>query len=296
MALNKESINHIIQEAFYDSQKNHFSVLGLSQEPMWEPPIIGYADGSDDLFQFFREDIGDFYWTPAEAFRKKVSMNLEIDSVKNEDLTVISLGFSQTKVTKKDQQKAEGIPSLRWFVTRGEWEAFIADLCSRMEKKLESAGIPTVAIDLISDFKRENSERYGLASNWSHRHTAYAAGLGTFGLSEGLITRQGKAMRFTSLLVETRLPADERPYKSHQQWCSFYANGTCGECMKRCPVNAITNEGHDKELCSAYLERLKKVLGPDLVTQSHYVSGCGLCQSRIPCQDGIPADLINSSV
>ena len=70
MTMRKESINKIIQDAFRESRKNHFSALGFPQEPMWEPPIIGYAAGSDKLFQFFKEDVGEFYWTPAEASRK----------------------------------------------------------------------------------------------------------------------------------------------------------------------------------------------------------------------------------
>jgi hypothetical protein len=33
------------------------------------------------------------------------------------------------------------------------------------------------------------------ASSWSERHAAHAAGLGTFGLCDGLITAKGKAMQ-----------------------------------------------------------------------------------------------------
>ena len=291
MSLTKEIICQIIQEAYNDSPLNHFRQIGLPEEPMWQPPIIGCAAGSDELFRFFQKDIGHFYWSPAEAFAKKYSGSVTGSPIREEYLTVVSVGFAQTDATKKVQAEAEGMPSLRWFVTRGEWEAFMTDFCTRTEAGLEAVGIRASAVDLIPDFKRMISPQYGMASTWSHRHTAYAAGLGTFGLSEGLITRRGKAMRFTSLILEARLPADERHYHTHQAWCSFYANGSCGDCMKRCPVNAITPEGHDKERCSAYLERLKKEIGPDLLTRSHYVAGCGLCQSRIPCQDGVPADI-----
>ena len=38
------------------------------------------------------------------------------------------------------------------------------------------------------------SEKYAYASTWSERHAAYAAGLGTFGLSDGLITAAGQGM------------------------------------------------------------------------------------------------------
>jgi epoxyqueuosine reductase len=293
MSLTKKTIDRIIQEAYNDSPLNHFQKIGLPEEPMWQPPVIGCAAGSDDLFRFFQKDIGHFYWSPAEAFAKKHRVSASGDPIEDKDLTVVSIGFAQTDATKKVQGEAEGMPSLRWFVTRGEWEAFVTDFCIRAVSGLEASGARAAAIDLMPDFSRMISPQYGFASNWSHRHTAYAAGLGTFGLSEGLITRSGKAMRFTSLILEAELPADERSYHTHQAWCSFYANGSCGDCMKRCPVNAITPEGHDKERCSAYLERLKKDIGPELVTRSHYVAGCGLCQSRIPCQDGVPGDIMD---
>ncbi len=288
MHIVQEIMNRMIQEVFNTSDLNTFERLGLSEEPMWQKPVIGYAAGNDDLFGFYRQDIGDFYWLPTDAFSQIFPGD---QHVSDEDLTVVSIGFAQTKATKNDQASARDLPADRWLVTRGEWEAFSCDFCSRVVSRLEAEGIRVAAIDLIPDFRRETSEKYGLASNWSHRHTAYAAGLGTFGLSDGLITRQGKAMRFTSLVVEGSLPVEARPYRSHQAWCSFYAKGTCGACMQRCPVNAITPEGHDKDLCAAYLGRIKNELGPDLLTKSHYVAGCGLCQSRIPCQDRIPHDI-----
>ncbi|SMP38629.1 hypothetical protein [Anoxynatronum buryatiense] len=287
--MTKTLINQIIQRVYETSQLNFFKSLQLPLEPMWQPPITGYAAGNDPLFGFLRDDIGDFYWLPSEVYDKS-NPSQELQS-HDETLTVVSIGFSQTAATKKDQAGVREIPCDKWLVTRGEWEAFIKDFCRRLVVALSDEGIEAVAVDLLPSLQRENSIRYGFASNWSHRHTAFVAGLGTFGLSEGLITRQGKAMRFTSLVVKATLPADERKYRNHQEWCAFHANGTCGACMYRCPVNAITPAGHDKNRCSDYLNRLKKELGPSLLTQSHYISGCGLCQTKVPCQDGIPAGL-----
>ena len=38
-----------------------------------------------------------------------------------------------------------------------------------------------------------------MASTWSERHVAYVSGLGTFGLSGGLITAKGQAVRLGSV-------------------------------------------------------------------------------------------------
>lgn len=285
--MTKTFINQMIQQVYETSQLKFFQALNLPEEIMWQPPMIGYAAGDDPLFTFLREDIGDFYWLPSDVYKKsQPSQELPLQE---EALTVVSIGFSQTAATKKEQMAVKEIPCDRWLVTRGEWEAFINDFCRRLVVSLADGGVQAAAVDLLPELKRQDSRRYGLASNWSHRHTAYVAGLGTFGLSEGLITRQGKAMRFTSLVVRGTLAADERKYAGYQDWCAYYARGTCGVCMQRCPANAITPEGHNKQWCSDYLNRLKKELGPSLLTQSHYVAGCGLCQTKVPCQDGIPA-------
>lgn len=291
MEITKETIRNMIIETSNKSELNNFKVIGFPNEPMWNSPIVGFAAGDDNYFKFLKEDIGSFYWSPSEAFRLKYK-NIP---VKDEDLTVVSFGFSQTEATKKVQKQAKEMPSLRWFVSRGEWEVFIYDLCKNILNQLEMNGLRAVAIDLLPEWSRMISEKHGIASKWSHRHTAFIAGLGTFGLSDGLITKQGKAMRFCTIIIETKLPSDQRPYNRYNEWCQFYFDGSCGACIARCPVNAITNKGHDKEKCSEFLQLIKNEKGPDIVTKSHYISGCGLCQSKVPCQDGIPAKLCSDN-
>jgi hypothetical protein len=44
---------------------------------------------------------------------------------------------------------------------------------------------------------------------------AYAAGLGTFGLCDGLITARGKAMRTGSVVARLEIDASPRPYDDH---------------------------------------------------------------------------------
>jgi epoxyqueuosine reductase len=137
----------------------------------------------------------------------------------------------------------------------------------------------------------QESPKYGLASNWSQRHVAYIAGLGTFGLCEGLITRQGKAVRFTSLILETRLPADIRPYADYQDWCLYFAKGSCPSCIKACPAGAIDENGHHKELCIEYITDFKNSYRDSGPINADGPFGCGLCQGKVPCQSGVPKGL-----
>ncbi|MEL7656340.1 MAG: 4Fe-4S double cluster binding domain-containing protein, partial [Bacillota bacterium] len=171
---------------------------------------------------------------------------------------------------------------------RGEWEPLMKEFSGKLVDKLESMGIRSVSIDLLSEFSTVKSETLGLASKWSHRHSAYLAGLGTFGLSEGLITEKGKAVRITSLIIEAPLTPTIRPYSTYNEWCLYYRNGNCGACMKRCPVHAITKEGHDKDVCESYEEVFAEKYWPEDIGRGDYILGCGLCQSGIPCQNKKP--------
>ncbi len=280
----KEDIIQLIEESVVHSPHNTFEAMGRKDLPMWDRPIVGFAKGDDPYFSYYKETIGDFYWLPSEVY----SLKYKNEPVENDQLTVISIGFPQTQATKDEQKKAVSMPCFRWLYTRGEWEKMILKITEEIVAKLEADGIKAVSLDSIREFSRHTSKNFGIASNWSHRHTAFIAGLGTFGLSDGLITEKGKAMRFTTIIVKQQLEPTKRGYSDYHEYCKFFRDGSCGACIARCPVNAITKEGHDKDLCSAYLQRIKNEIGPDFVRNSDYISGCGLCQSKVPCQDRIP--------
>jgi len=162
------------------------------------------------------------------------------------------------------------------------------EICSSIVKDLEEGGLQAVAIDLLPELCWKISDKYGMAAKWSHRHAAHAAGLGTFGLSDGLITKNGKAMRCTTFLVRAQIDPDKRDYEKYNEWCQFYNDGTCGVCIARCPAGAITEKGHDKQKCSDYEDGIKAKLIKEGKMNPKYIGSCGLCQCNVPCQDGIP--------
>lgn len=252
-------------------------------EPSWGEPEIAYACGDDPLFTRLKADIGPFYWTPAEAFH----LAYPDVTVEPSALSVICYILPQTAATRRDQRTATEVPAERWARSRFHGEEFNCSLRLHLADTLTQAGSPAVAPERLAGFDYRQSERFGLASNWSERHTAWIAGLGTFGLSDGLITKVGKAVRFGSVIVKMALEASPRTYAGHQDWCLWHAQGTCGACMQRCPVDAITAEGHDKQKCFAYI---RNVTTP--YVREHYGTGatpCGLCQVKIPCEARVPA-------
>ena len=129
-------------------------------------------------------------------------------------------------------------------------------------------------------WKRERNER-GPLSNWSERHTAYVAGLGTFSLSDGFISERGIAHRCGSVVTDLALPRTSREGNNPYSNCLYYATGGCKICISRCPAGAISANGHDKIKCEKYQYE-------DIVyVRKEYdvgVAGCGLCQTSVPCE------------
>jgi epoxyqueuosine reductase QueG len=251
------------------------------KEPAWDEPIVGFSNGADPLYDFYKRDIGSFYVKPAE-FMKHAYPQIDFRA---DALTVISWILPQTAPTKRDHRKETTWPSERWARSRVFGEEVNDKLRRHLVKALVEKGIQAVAPMQSPLWRRETSKKYGFASTWSERHTAYVAGLGTFGLSDGLITPKGKAHRAGSVIANIVIPPTPRPYGDHNAYCLFHAMGTCGECIKKCPVGAITKEGHDKEKCRAYVN------GTHVYVETHYGFkgyGCGLCQVGVPCESRIP--------
>src|SRR5665648_173152 len=283
--MDKKELNDLILNTFNGLEDNNFATLGMPDKPMWDTPLIGVAAGDDKYFDFLKEHIGAFHWSPIDAFQLKY---IDVSKNTSANLRVVSIAFPQTMETKETQIAETRCPSRNWIVSRGEWEPLLKTFSGRLVTALEAKGIRAVSIDLQPEFSVIKTGPLGLASTWSHRHYAYAAGLGTFGLSDGFITEKGKAVRFTSLIIDAPLEITERQYTGPYDWCLFYKNGSCGKCINRCPVQAISFEGHDKNSCLAYEDYFAEHYWPAGLDRKDYITGCGLCQVGIPCQNERP--------
>ena len=267
-----------IEQALQDMAANRMPGPGIDQELIWTSPLIGFASGDDELFRFFKKTIGDFYFLPHEAFA------LKYPGPVTRPLTVMSLAFPHTAETLRAQQGSTRFPSGRWRYSRQFWPEFAAEMSLRITNWLSEQGIRSVDPEQLPEWSWQTSSAYGHASNWSQRHTAYAAGLGTFGLCDGLITVKGKAVRFLSFILETDLAPTGREYSSRRQWCLQDQDGSCGQCRARCPAQAISAAGHDKLRCAAYCQSINEVLKPG----QGRTAGCGLCQAGVPCESRRP--------
>jgi epoxyqueuosine reductase len=273
-------IEEIIRDFIDHSSENTLKNKG--NDRAFETPLVGFSQGDDPLYEAYKDHVGPFYLTPWEIF----SVTLRLFDVRPEELTVISWILPQSKQTKADNRKEKFYPSERWARARIFGEEVNEKLRKHVVACLGEKGYQAVAPSLTPQFSMRISPKYGFASTWSERHAAYAAGLGTFGLCDGLITPVGKAMRTGSVVARIQIPSTPRPYTDHHEYCLFFTDGICKKCISRCPVGAITEAGKDKPTCFRHLFPVTK----DYVTSTYKFEGygCGLCQTGVPCESKIP--------
>jgi len=257
---------------------------------IFDEPLVKFADGNDPIFAEYKTIIAPTHLTPhealAEALRKKPE---DMPS----RLSVISWILPITEKTRKSSRSETLIPSRLWSHTRWYGEKFNDAMRQHMVEVLSDMGYMAVA-PVVQPYFRMGSNEKGYYSNWSERHIAYAVGHGTFSLSDGFITESGIAHRCGSVVTDLALPASPRTAETPFSNCLFYFDGSCKNCVKRCPAGAITEEGHDKQKCREYLGKIgySPAALKDGYDIDNSVAGCGLCQVKVPCEYGVPAKIL----
>ncbi len=248
----------------------------------FDQPLVQFANGDDPIFSDYKDIIDSSHLTPREALAMACGENPEHPPAR---LSVISWILPITSKTRESNRPQKDIPSRPWSYTRWYGEKFNEALREQVVEVITERGHLVTAPLLQPYFKTMDNEA-GPFSNWSERHIAYAAGLGTFSLSDGFITEIGIAHRCGSVVTDMPLPVSPRTAKNPYSNCLFYVNKKCRACIPRCPAGAITEQGHDKVKCRSYM---KDDIGYLKQEYDVKVFGCGLCQTKIPCEFRNPA-------
>lgn len=259
--------------------ESEFNRRGETGDFWFDEPMVGFASARDPIFQDYKTIIGDFHLTPLEIFEKGTAGPLT-------EGTVICWILPVALSTRETNRVERRWPSLEWARTRTHGEEFNDRLREHVVGILEKRGYRAVAPVLTSHFQPIHDARVGPASTWSERHAAYAAGLGTFSLSDGLITERGIAHRCGSVVTNLVPGPNTFRKKNPRANCLHFHDGSCGACIGRCPAGAIGVSGHDKQKCKEYLYGV--IPAETAGRYDVHVLGCGLCQTDVPCEGRNP--------
>lgn len=240
---------------------------------LFDAPIFAVGDPADPLFAALRQPqaVGPHLLLPEQWLPGCRS--------------VVSFFLPFSDAVKKTSAPREAEPTPSWLHGRVEGQAFVLEVCREIRRQLEAEGEQAVipaedprfwSVDKPGTSPTAPDPSFGYTSCWSERHVAYVCGLGTFGLSKGLITEKGICGRFGSLVTTALLPRTVRAYQRLYDYCI-----RCGACARNCPAGAISLETGKAHLpCREYQAGVLERHAPYF--------GCGKCQVGVPCMSGIP--------
>jgi epoxyqueuosine reductase len=237
---------------------------------IWEEPVVGVAAANDSMFDTLKQSqvVGPThaspdYWLPGAK-------------------SVVSFFLPFTRAVRKSYARDSSLPSLEWVSARLNGEVFVNVARRALARYLEKQGGRVVVPNLDLRYQAVN-----MVPNWSERHVAFVAGVGTFGLHCGLLTAKGAAGRIGSVVTDLEISPTPRPYTEVYEYCLWHFDHSCTACIKRCPVGAIDREGKDHSIC---ITNHAKYVRPAYLDWGYH--SCGHCQTHLPCSNGIPAKIL----
>ena len=254
----------------------------LSEQEYFAPALFGYADLNDPLFTRFKEIIGRNHMTPGEA------LACRYDSAVSQGTVVVWI-LPIVKDTILANRRQKRYPAQQWAQARHFGELVNQRIRRKAEAFFSAQGYQAVAPLLLEQWQADYTT---CTSNWSERHAAFVAGMGSFGLSDAFISDVGVTHRIGSVITSAVLPCSPRMSDDPYARCPYHQDGSCGVCIKRCPAQAISAGGHDKLACHEYTRNevnphCNERFGVD-------ISGCGLCTTAVPCERNPPRPAVKS--
>ena len=221
----------------------------------WGEPIVGFASADDALFGRLKSVA-----VPTHAVPKDFLPNAQ---------TVIAFFLPFPKSLTRTNIPHR-LSSIEWGVAYIETNEMIRQLSRFLLEFFDSLGYPSHSIPATHNWDEEK-----LISDWSHRHIAYIAGIGHFGLNNMLITEKGCCGRIGSFITSAKIPPDNR---TDRPACLFKFDGSCRKCVGRCVNGALSADGFNRFRCYEILMENVKNL-----ESIGYADACGKCLVSVPC-------------
>ena len=261
--------NNFARNNYYGSDQTG-TALNAGREDRYDglrfylPPILAVGSAADPAFRKLRDPkvVGPHHLMPEDWLPGAKSV------------ISLFLPFTERVIESNTQNPLE--PSMEWLFTRVEGQQHLLATGILVRDALRRAGYKAVVPYADDRFVMRTSPNQTdlpippYSSNWSERHVGFITGLGTFGRMTNFISKRGACGRLISIVTDWETAPDEKDYTGIYDYCS-----DCGACYRACPGKALSGDGKEIGMCSAYLGQISKKFAPRY--------GCGKCQSGLPC-------------
>ena len=197
----------------------------------WRDPIVGFANVQSDYIQKMQIFLGPEHELPEDI----------LDDAKIVVAYFLPFTKELVKLSSDKKYEKQHVVAPEWALAYEETNTLIVIINRDLIEFLSQKGYKAAFSIQSMTFDKEK-----LISHWSQRHFAYAAGLGTFGINNMLITKVGCCGRYSTVITNLDVEADQ-PVEG--EYCLYKKKGTCGICMKHCPAGALTPDGYDRNAC-----------------------------------------------
>lgn len=222
----------------------------------WREPCFAYASANDPMFQELKTVIGEHHKLPQDVM---------------EDGKTVLTYFIPLEKKIVDSNISGYFASEEWARAYLETIDLIRAINSGLEHLFKLHGWK---LELTADNRSWDPET--MKCNWSHRHAAYIAGLGTWGVNHGLITEKGLSGRIGTLVTDAYVEPTKRP---EIEACLYKRNGSCKLCVDACPVSALgVPDTYKNWDCKAVTD--KNAVHHESIG---FADVCGKCMCGMPC-------------
>jgi epoxyqueuosine reductase QueG len=230
------------------------AVLESKSKELFRKPIVGFSSANNPLYEELKEIVGAEHLHP-----KDILPNAK---------TVVSFFVPFSESVVKSNRKGQSV-SREWGISYVETNSLINRISVNLVDYLDSKNIISATIKATHNYDEKT-----LKSAWSHRSAAVIANMGKFGLNRMVITSEGCAGRFGTVIISEEVPINN---EEAMEYCIYNKNEGCLKCIKSCPQNALNINGFDRFKCNE-----------QLLKNAEELSDIGLCDVCGKCVVSCP--------
>ncbi len=202
------------------------AIINTSNLPYYREPIFGYAVANNPVFIKLKTVVNPDHLLPQDLLNSA------------ETVFAYFLPFRKEIITRNRNGR---LASREWAKVYIDTNRLISQINSELEIYLKNQSIEFVSQPPTYEF-----DKVKLIANWSHRHIAYACGLGTFGRNNLLITSKGCGGRLGTAVLSVSLEPSSCSQLIHH---CFKDTKGCSYCQNICPVHALSDFVFQRQRC-----------------------------------------------